>query len=269
MVSRSERSSTPGRRSAPKSYHFDADVFPAVIAVTDLLHSGDLRRFAEDAMVEAIYDLELLNVPRAPLMPRAEALTTPAAVAGALLDVESLMTAMAGRLASQRRVAFSLRDVTFHHAIRALETFPRQKKYAWPARERHEASDASQQVRFPLHPRLEMAMEQWIARLATESARAGNALALQRAVRMKLQNLGVNPVDHFKDHELRFQKPQFVRLPHPEASYETRAMEERFLAVIQALEILAGAAPDLVVPASFKMTSERLIQVTEASARQE
>lgn len=273
MVSRSDRTSTitPSKRSVAKSYRFDADVFPAVLAVAELLHAGDRARFAEDALVEALYDVGVLNVPQAPLMPRAELLKTPDDAQKALADVEALMTAMANRLATQRRSPFLLRSATLAHAKRALEAFPKQKKFSWPAapKRRDIEQEDPHQVKVALHPRLEMAVEQWMAELAEESARAGRAFALQRAVRMKLANLGVNHVDYFKNPKLDFRQPRFVRFPHPEASFETRAMEERFLAVLQALDTIAAAAPEIESSTTFRATAERLGQVAEAAARQE
>jgi hypothetical protein len=273
MTSRSERSSTitPSKRTGPKNYRFEADVFPAVLAVAELLHAGDRGRFAEDALVEALYDVGVLKVAQAPLMPRVEQLKTSNDVAKAVADVESLITAMAGRMASQRRAPFLLRNATFNHAVRALFAFPAQTKFTWPAAPRRREVDKDDQlhVKITLHPRLDMAVEQWMSELAEESARAGRAFALQRAVRMKLTNLGVNHVDYFKNPKLQFRQPHFTRLLHSEATFETRAMEERFLAVIQALEIISLAAPNVVVPASFKSSAERLAQVAEAAAREE
>ncbi|MDP2345745.1 MAG: hypothetical protein Q8O67_32680 [Deltaproteobacteria bacterium] len=271
MVSRSERSSTPSKRLAPRNYRFEADVFPAVLAVAELLHAGDRVRFAEDALVEAVYDLGLLNVAKAPLMPRATTLTSPLEVSNAIADVEALMNAMGGRLAARLGATFLLRAATFHHAVRVLETFPKQKKFAWPAAplRREVEREDPRGVKAALHPRLEMAVDQWVNDLAKETARPGRTFALQRAVRMKLTNLGVDPLEHFQKPKLVFRQPQFVRMPHPQASFETRAMEERFLAIIQALETIAAAAPEVVVPPSFKSTADRLIQVAEAVGREE
>lgn len=270
MVARSDKSTTitPSTKSVPRVVHFEADTFPAVLAVSDLLFAGNRIAFAESALIDALYDIGVLNAPRAPLLPHAETLKTAAEQDAAFADVITLMTAMANRLATQTRSPFFLREATLAYAKRAF-AYPAAKPFAWPVPPARREIDAVKplQLKVSLHPRLEMALDQWQSELKEESARGGRAHALQRAVRMKLSNLGVNPVDFFKDPKLTFRRPRFVRYPHADATFENRALEERFLAILQALETLHGAGAR--VPGGFGAAANRLLQLAEAAGRVE
>lgn len=239
-----ERSSvSPIKRALTKSYRVDPDLRPAVLAMADLLHASVASRVVEDAVVESLLELGYLpSGTKRGLMPTVADTTTPAKAAGAQDSLCDLFDALSGRLqSSSASASFFARAVTLSSLENAVETFPQQPPFFWPARKGVDAAELDLPQKMWMHPRTELALRAWVDELMKRSTKASASSAIQQAIRLKIENLGMDPTEFIADPKKVWKRPVWKKLPHPDATFETRSLEERLLALLQALENLAAA----------------------------
>lgn len=205
-----ERSSiSPLKRPLAQTYRVDPDLRPAIVATADLLHASVASRVAEDAVVEALLDLGYLpSGTQRGLMPTVEAITTKEKAEAAQAALCDLFDALSGRIqGSTAPNQFYGRAVSLAALENAIEQYPRQPPFFWPARKGHDQANLETPQKLFIHPRTRVALDAWTTELAKRSTKASVAGSIHHALSLKLENLGIDPSDFLVDSKKVLKRP--------------------------------------------------------------
>ncbi|MDP2341506.1 MAG: hypothetical protein Q8O67_11130 [Deltaproteobacteria bacterium] len=251
------------------SYRLDPTLGPAVLAAVELLHAGVLSRFASDAVVEALIARGHMSGTILP-MPRSDSIKTPSAASAAIDDVLRLCSSMDDAMVQQPGVSWALRAATLEQFDLVTKTFPHQPPFAWPAARAHnrELPGARSPLRLHAPESYLDALPRWIAAQRKVSTKSGIGQCVLQAMNAKFDHLGLDPIPFLREPSLVVRKLELKTLPSLEGTGIGRSMEERFLAVIQALEEIAAARIDVDLSA-FRAITDRLLAVATTVSREE
>lgn len=267
-----ERSLTPGRKALARTYRLPDDLFVAASALADLFHVGMLTRVGEDAVAEQLIELGYLPATKkAAAMPTSATATTDAAVRAALDDIRELLEAMHGRLRSTSTSRFGLRQSTRKQLLAAFARWPHVPAFKAPRPEHH--AHEQHPIKLFIHPRTQVALDEWVVALHTQMPGASLSKAVHIALRAKCERVGLDPLEQWRTKAV-FTTPAFTRLPHPDATYDTRSLEERAIAITMAMGILGEATVRLglgtqVLPREVLDSVERVTGALETTELEE
>jgi hypothetical protein len=234
-----ERSITPGRKALAKTYRLPEDLYLAAASLSDLFHAGTLTRVAEDAVSEQLIELGYLTATKkAAVFPQRDAITTDAAVLSSLEDIRELLEAMHGRLRSTSTSRFVLRQSTLKALKAALSRWPNVPE--WKPQRPRKGEHEHHPIKLHIHPRTQIALDEWVETLKTQYPDASLSKAIHIAIRAKCERVGLDPLQLWRERGA-FTTPVFTRFPHPDATWDTRSLEERAVAITMALEVLGAA----------------------------
>jgi hypothetical protein len=128
-------------------------------------------------------------------------------------------------------------------------------------------------IKLFIHPRTQVALDEWVAALHTQIPGASLSKAVHIALRAKCEHVGLDPIEQWRTKAV-FPTPAFTRLPHPDATYDTRSLEERAIAITMAMGILGEATVRLglgtqVLPREMLDSVERVTGALETTELEE